>query len=97
MTTRPDIIGLARGLWQVQRVRRWVRRHLGLGAHALVMVAEVPCADPACPAPATTISVLGLDLTALRWTLHKPVADIREADIAALSGVGSGTGRTVLP
>ncbi|MGY6412384.1 MAG: hypothetical protein ACXIUV_15340 [Alkalilacustris sp.] len=85
MTASQNVIGLARGLWQVQRVRHWVRRHLGLGTQTLVMVAEVPCADPACPGPATAISVLGLDLTALRWTVHKPVANIREADIAALS------------
>jgi hypothetical protein len=80
-----DVIGLARGLWLARRVRHWVRWHLGLGTQTLVMVAEVPCADPACPGPATAISVLGLDLAALRWTIHKPVADIREADIAALS------------
>ena len=76
----------ARGLWQAQRIKAWVRRHLGLGAHSLVMIAEVPCPDPRCPGPATAISVLGLDLTALRWTLHKPAAEVREADIAALMG-----------
>jgi len=61
---------LARGLWQAQRVRHWVRRHMGPGTRQLVMVAEVPCADPACPGPATAISILGLDLIALRWTVH---------------------------
>ena len=58
---------------------------MGLGTRPLVMVAQVPCDDPASPGPATTISVVGLDLIALRWTVYKPVAYIREADIAALS------------
>ncbi|MGY6410737.1 MAG: hypothetical protein ACXIUV_06905 [Alkalilacustris sp.] len=85
--TRPSGFGdRVRGLWQAQRIKAWVRRHLGLGSEVLVMVAEVPCPDPRCRGPATTISVLGLDLTALRWTLHKPAADLREADIAALMG-----------
>ena len=87
MTASRDVIGLARRLWQAQRVRHWVRRHLGLGTRPLVMVAEVACADPSCPGPATAISVLGLDLTALRWIVHKPIADIRESDISALSWV----------
>ena len=85
MTAGRGFTDLARGLWQAQRVRHWVRRHMGLGTRPLVMVVEVPCADPACPGPATAISVLGLDLIALRWTVHKPVADIREPDIAVLS------------
>ena len=66
MIASRDVIGLPRSLWQAQRIRRWVRRHLGLGAQTLVMVAEVPCADPASPGSATTIPILGLGLTVLR-------------------------------
>lgn len=74
------------GLWRAQRIKGWVRRHMRLGPHSLVVIAELPCADPGCPGPTTAVSIFGLELTAWRWTLHKPVVEISEADIAALAG-----------
>jgi len=72
-------------LWHVQRVKRMVRERMPLGNHALVSVAEVPCDDPACPGPATQITIVGLDMVRRGFVIHVPVAAITEADLAAIS------------
>lgn len=72
-------------LWHVQRVKRMVRERMRLGAHALVSVVEVPCDDPACPGPATQITILGLDMVRRGFLVHLPVAAITEADLYVIN------------
>lgn len=84
MSEGPGFRERALGLWHVHRVKSWARRHLGMGAQCLITIAEVPCPDPACPGPATQISILSLDMTTIRWMVHKPTREICEADIVAL-------------
>lgn len=72
-------------LWHVQRVKRMVRERMPLGHHVLVSVTEIPCDDPACPGPATQITILGLDMVRRGFLIHMPVAAVTEADLAAIS------------
>lgn len=72
-------------LWHVQRVKHMIRERMHLGNHALVSVTEIPCDDPACPGPATQITILGLDMVRRGFVIHVPVAMITEADLFAIS------------
>ncbi|MFN3276632.1 MAG: hypothetical protein ACK41U_18405 [Paracoccus sp. (in: a-proteobacteria)] len=73
----------AAALWHFQRIRRRSRQQAGMGAQVIVPVAELPCDDPACPGPATQITILGLDLIRRMLVIHRPVSDVTEADILA--------------
>ncbi|PYC47943.1 hypothetical protein DI396_07595 [Litorivita pollutaquae] len=71
-------------LWHVQRVKRMVREMGGFGPHMLVSVTEINCDDPACPGPATQITVLGLDVLRRVFVIHRPVAEVTAADLGIL-------------
>lgn len=83
MSLSEQIRDRAAALWHFQRVRRLVRQQAGLGPQVIVSVTQIPCEDPACPGPATQISILGLDLIRRMLVIHRPVAEVAEADIAA--------------
>lgn len=72
-------------LWHVRRVKRMIRERMHLGNHALVSVTEIPCDDPACPGPATQITILGLDMVRRAFVIHLPVGAITEADLVLIS------------
>lgn len=72
-------------LWHVQGVKRMIRERMHLGNHALVSVTEIPCDDPACPGPATQITVLGFDMVLRGFVIHRPVTTITEADLVVIS------------
>ncbi|MFN3275722.1 MAG: hypothetical protein ACK41U_13740 [Paracoccus sp. (in: a-proteobacteria)] len=83
MSLSAQIRDKAATLWHFQRVRQLVRQQAGLAPQVIVSVAEIPCEDPACPGPATQITILGLDLIRRRLVIHRPVAQVTEAGIAA--------------
>lgn len=83
MSLSAQIRDKATALWHFQRVRRLVRQQSGLSSQVIVSVAEIPCEDLACPGPATQITVLGLDLVRRIVVIHRPVADVTEADIGS--------------
>lgn len=72
-------------LWHVQRVKHMIRERMHLGNQAFVSVRESPCEDPACPGPATQITILGLDMVRRGFVIHRPVATITEADLVVIS------------
>ncbi len=76
----------AAALWHIQRVRRMVRDRVPAGAQCLIQVTQIDCADPACPGPATQISVTGFDLIRRTYLIHRPAAAITAADLMVLSG-----------
>jgi hypothetical protein len=72
---------VAARLWHAQRVRRLVRSRLP--AEAVVMVAETVCRDTLCPGPATQITILGFDMSRRVLLIHRPMAEVTAADLAA--------------
>ena len=68
-------------LWHIQRVKALARAHTTPGPNALITVTEVECDDPACPGPATHITILGIDLVRRSLLIHRPVADVTAADM----------------
>ena len=81
MSFSVDLRQKASRLWHIQRVKALAREHVRLGPNALVTVTEVDCDDPACPGPATQITILGLDLTRRSFLIHRPLADVTAADL----------------
>ena len=84
------------------RVGRWVADAFGLGECARVGVAEVRCADPACPFVHTVVAIRdgGAGPPRQFW-LHVPLDVVSREDVIALtrfSGTACGpTGRTPHP
>ena len=83
MSLADQIRDKAAAVWHFGRVRRLVRLEAGLAPHVLVSVAQIPCQDPACPGPATQISILGMDLVRQVMVIHRPAAEVTASDIAA--------------
>lgn len=69
-------------LWHGQRVKRLLRARFG--TQSLISVVETHCADPQCPGPATQITILGFDMVRRCVVLHRPVAEVTAADVAAI-------------
>lgn len=65
-------------------VKGWITERLGLSDADLVSVAELACHEPGCPPIETVVTVHGADGQRRTWRLHKPVAEITAADVAAL-------------
>jgi hypothetical protein len=76
-----DLRQKASKLWHIQRVKALARAHSRLGPNALITVTEVNCDDPACPGPATQITILGIDFIRRSVLIHRPVADVTAADM----------------
>ena len=63
------------------RVKGWVIERLGLTEADLVTLAELACHEPGCPPVETVVTVHGADGGRRDWRIHKPLADIEEADV----------------
>lgn len=89
MSLAQDIRERAECLWHLQRVKRLIRDRMQLGPLFLVSVVEVECADPACPGPATQITVLGPDGLRRRIMVHCAPAAVTVADLAGIEGTSA--------
>ena len=69
-------------------VKGWVTERLGLMDADLVTVAELACHEPGCPPVETVVSVHKADGGRRDWRIHKPLADIVEADVERAMAVG---------
>lgn len=65
------------------RVKAWVRDILALPESSTVMVAELACTEPGCPPLETVVAILDAGRTT-KHTIHRPMAEVTEADIRAL-------------
>jgi hypothetical protein len=63
-------------------VKAWVAERLGLGEADLVTVAELACREPGCPPVETVVTVHRPSGARLDRRLHKPLAEVSEADVA---------------
>ena len=67
----------------VRRVKALVTEQLGLPGTVTLTVAELACHEPDCPPIETVVTLHGADGRRRTWRLHKPVAGITAADVAA--------------
>lgn len=84
MSFAADLRQRASQLWHIQRVKALARAQSGLGPNVLISVTEVACDDPACPGPATQITILGIDLIRRSVLIHRPVAEVTVSDMGLL-------------
>ncbi len=64
-------------------VKAWVAQQLELTEADLVTVAELACHEPGCPPIETVVTVHGSDNRRRTWHIHKPLAEVEQADIVA--------------
>ena len=62
-------------------LKGWVTGRLGLTEADLVSIAELACHEPGCPPVETVVTVHRADGARHDWRVHKPLAEINEADI----------------
>lgn len=65
------------------RVKAWVAAAFALPEGTAVMVTELTCTEPGCPPVETVVAILEAGATR-RFKVHRPLAEVTEADIHAL-------------
>jgi hypothetical protein len=65
-------------------VKTWARELFGLGDDDTVLVSELTCSEPGCPPLETVIALIEAEGGRRQFKLHRALADITRADIAAL-------------
>jgi hypothetical protein len=73
-------------------IKAWAAETLGLTDDVAVMVTELRCTEPGCPPLETVVAILGESGPNRQYKIHKPIADVTEADVrsmAAKAGAGS--------
>lgn len=78
-TSSPGTLGRA----DTTGLRATVRNALGLDDNHTVVIQQLACAEPDCPPAETFVAVLSATDPPLRWTIHKPMADVTGDDIRA--------------
>jgi hypothetical protein len=67
---------------QVERLKCWARMAWHVPEDATVMVTELECREPDCPPIETVVAVLQEGHPTKQYKIHKPIADVLEADLA---------------
>lgn len=62
-------------------LKGWVTEHLHLSEADIVTVAELACHEPGCPPVETVVTVHRSDSQRRTWHIHKPLAEVEQADI----------------
>jgi hypothetical protein len=70
---------------QSQKVKDWVREIFQIAEDTTVMVTELQCAEPGCPPLETVIAILKAGNARTQHKLHKSLAEVTHADVAALA------------
>jgi hypothetical protein len=65
------------------RIKAWMRGALSLGPDVILSVTELSCAEVGCPPRETVILVLPAGCRAMKYSVHKGLADVVEEDILA--------------
>lgn len=67
----------------VGRIKEWIRAALSLPAETTLSISELACAEPGCPPRETVILVMPAGRRAMKYAVHKALADVVEDDIRA--------------
>lgn len=65
-------------------LRERIRGVLRLDADTAVVVRQLARSEPGHPSMETVVAVLPMSGAPRRWTLHRPLAEITDADLQAL-------------
>jgi hypothetical protein len=68
----------------LDRVKAWVLDATGLDRVTYVVIAELQCTDPGCPPLETVIALMTDPGGPLKRSIHKPLVELTEGDIAGL-------------
>lgn len=74
---------------QSQRIKDWVREVFQVADDTTVMVTELQCTEPGCPPLETVIAIMKSGDAKTQHKLHKPLATVTHADVAALKAPGA--------
>lgn len=67
----------------VRRIKGWIRAALTLPADTTLSISELACPEPGCPPRETVILVMPAGRRAMKYAVHKALADVIEDDIRA--------------
>ncbi len=67
-----------------RQIKEWAREALALPADATLMVSELTCTEPGCPPLETVIAVLDGGGGPRQFKIHRALADVTRADVAAI-------------
>ncbi|MBM4382360.1 MAG: nitrate reductase [Deltaproteobacteria bacterium] len=68
----------------VRAIKAWTAAHAQLADDDTVLVIELACREPGCPPLETVIAVSRSGARPDRRSIHKPLAEVVEADVRAL-------------
>ncbi len=83
MLRSPADDGRAR-IARVRAIKAWAAAHARLSDDDTVLVIELACREPGCPPLETVIAVSRAGAPPDRRSIHKPLAEVVEADVRAL-------------
>jgi hypothetical protein len=72
-----------------RRIKTWAREILDPDGAATVLVSELACSEPGCPPVETVVALLRGPGDTVKYTIHRPSAEITRADVAGLAAEGS--------
>jgi len=72
-----------------RRVKGWVTEAFDVEPDATVMVTELACSEIDCPPVETMIAILRPGHQR-RFTIHRPMCEVTEADISELANASNG-------
>lgn len=73
-----------------RRIKSWARDVFDPEGAATILVSELACSEPGCPPIETVIAILRGPNDTAKYTIHRPSAEITQADIVALANRSQG-------
>ena len=68
-----------------RRIKGWAREIFDPEGAATILVSELACSEPGCPPVETVVALLRGPGDTVKYTIHRPSAEITRDDLAALS------------
>lgn len=73
-----------------RRIKSWARETFDPEGAATILVSELACSEPGCPPIETVIAILRGPSDNVKYTIHRPSAEITQTDIVALASQRQG-------
>ena len=70
---------------QLVQVKSWVSQVFDLSEDVSVMVTQLQCTEEGCPPIETVIAIMDMPGTPRQYKIHKPLAEVKQADIVSLT------------
>jgi hypothetical protein len=74
----------AGGAATAKRIKEWVRAELPPDADVTILVSELTCSEPGCPPVETVIALFRGSDPAVKFKIHRPLAEVTREEIASL-------------